>query len=37
MLIYNEIENTFDCPCHGSRFNKDGKCISGPANRDIEL
>lgn len=36
-LIYNEVDNTFDCPCHGSRFNKNGKCISGPANEDIEI
>ena len=36
-LIYNEVENTFDCPCHGSRFHKDGKCISGPANKDIDV
>ena len=34
-LIYNKIEDTWDCPCHGSRFNKDGKCISGPSNKDI--
>lgn len=36
-LIYNEIEETFDCPCHGSRFNENGKCISGPANKDIDV
>lgn len=35
-LIYNKVENTWDCPCHGSRFNKEGKCISGPSNKDIE-
>lgn len=34
-LIFNEVEKTWDCPCHGSRFDIDGKCISGPANRDI--
>ena len=34
-LIYNEMENTFDCPCHGSRFNKEGNCIASPANKDI--
>ena len=34
-LIYNEIENTFDCPCHGSRFDKDGKVITGPSNQNI--
>jgi glycine/D-amino acid oxidase-like deaminating enzyme len=36
-LIYNELEETYDCPCHGSRFNKDGKCINGPSNKDIDI
>lgn len=36
-LIFNEVEKTFDCPCHGSRFDLSGKCISGPANEDIGL
>lgn len=34
-LIFNEVEKTWDCPCHASRFDVDGKCISGPANQDI--
>lgn len=34
-LIYNDVENTFDCPCHGSRFDSSGKCINGPSNKDI--
>lgn len=34
-LIFNEVEKTWDCPCHASRFDIDGKCISGPANQDI--
>lgn len=36
-LIFNEFEKTWDCPCHASRFDIDGKCISGPANKDITV
>ena len=36
-LIYNEIESTFDNPCHVSRFDKDGKCISGPSNKNVKV
>ena len=34
-LVFNEIEKTWDCPCHGSRFDIDGKCIEGPSNYNI--
>lgn len=34
-LIFNEVEKTWDCPCHASRFNIDGKCIKGPSLYDI--
>lgn len=34
-IIYNETENTWDCMCHGSRYDIDGKCIEGPSNDDI--
>lgn len=30
-LYYNKNENEFQCPCHHSRFNMRGNCISGPA------
>ena len=34
-LLFNEFEKTWDCPCHASRFNLDGRCIKGPSNYDI--
>ncbi len=34
-LIFNEEEKTWDCPCHSSRFDIDGKCLKGPSTKDI--
>lgn len=34
-LVFNELEKTWDCMCHGSRFDIDGKCLEGPSNYDI--
>ena len=34
-LIFNEEELTWDCPCHGSRFDIDGYCLEGPSNYNI--
>ena len=28
---WENTNNRFDCPCHGSRFNKDGDVTTGPA------
>lgn len=36
-IIFNEEEKTWDCLCHGSRFDIDGKCIEGPSNFDISF
>lgn len=30
-LTWNPDEETYDCPCHGSRFDKEGNRIEGPA------
>ncbi len=35
VVNYNNVENTWDCPCHGSRFARDGKVINGPAKRPL--
>ena len=34
-IVFNEIEKTWECLCHGSRFDIDGKLINGPSNFDI--
>lgn len=34
-LKWNSAEHSWDCPCHGSRFARNGKVLNGPANGDI--
>ncbi len=31
IVHWNSAERSWDCPCHGSRFQHDGKIIEGPA------
>lgn len=33
-LRWNAQEHTWDCPCHGSRFDMDGKLLDTPAQKD---
>lgn len=35
-LKKNKDENTWDCPCHGSRFTENGDLINNPANSGLE-
>ncbi|MCW4386434.1 FAD-dependent oxidoreductase [Salinibacterium sp. SYSU T00001] len=35
ILNWNDVERTWDCPLHGSRFASDGALLEGPAVEDL--
>lgn len=36
LLRFNAAEHSWDCPCHGSRFDVDGTVLEGPATSPLE-
>lgn len=35
-VAWNQTEKSWECPCHGSRYDRHGTVVNGPANADLK-
>jgi Rieske Fe-S protein len=35
-VAWNVVEQSWDCPCHGARYDADGKVLNAPAHLDLK-
>ncbi|PRY04278.1 glycine/D-amino acid oxidase-like deaminating enzyme [Pontibacter ummariensis] len=36
LVHWNNVEHSWDCPCHGSRYDPLGRVVTGPARKDLD-
>jgi Rieske Fe-S protein len=36
LVAWNPAERSWDCPCHGSRYDGTGRAIQGPTTKDLK-
>ncbi len=36
-VVWNPVEQSWDCPCHGARYSPEGKILNGPAVKDLDV
>ena len=37
IVAWNDAEKSWDCPCHGGRYDISGKVLTGPPRKDLNV